>query len=133
MICPRMRVPSSIPPEINHVVITGTLSADPQKVLSPTGCPVRLLQIEFPVVDPGDSRMLWKWGSCLVEIPEDRWGRDVEGLYGGASVLVSGQLSDRWMMEDGHTSRRGVVVASLLKSGPTPEQAGDLTIIGGKR
>jgi hypothetical protein len=121
--CRGMRFPPLLPAEINHVVVTGTLSAEPQEALSPTGKRVTLLQIDFPVADPDDGRALWKWGSCLVEVPGGRSQADIEPLHGGASVLASGQLSDRWMVEGGHANRRGVVVASLLKSGSSSESA----------
>ncbi|MBW8060254.1 MAG: hypothetical protein FVQ78_07975 [Solirubrobacterales bacterium] len=112
--------PESTPPEINHSVLTGKLRGDPQPGRSPTGDPVRLLRVEFPVADPDCGQALWTWASCLVEVPVGRVGRDVEELHGGASVLAAGQLSDRWMIENGHTSRRGVIVATLVKSGPPP-------------
>jgi len=44
--------------------------------------------------------------------------REVEELRGGSPVLVAGQISDRWMIEGGHTSRCGVIVAALVKAGP---------------
>lgn len=114
--------PTSTPPEINHSVLTGTLSADPQPARGPRGERVTLLRVEFPVADPDRPRALWAWGCCLVEVPGHR-RQDVEGLREGASVLAAGQLSDRWMVEGGHTSRRGVIVAALVKSGPAATQA----------
>jgi hypothetical protein len=120
--CRGARTPSSVPAEINHVVITGTLTADPQEARGPTSHPVNLLQLEFPVPDPDDDRVLWKWASCLVEVPCGRSERDIETLRCGAPVLVSGQLSNRWMIEGGHSSQRGVVLASLVKSGCLPEE-----------
>lgn len=36
---------------------------------------------------------------------------------GGAAVLVAGPLSERWMIEGGHTSRRGVVAGSIQFDG----------------
>ena len=116
--------PESTPPEINHAVLTGTLNGDPQEGRSPTGDPVALLRIEFPVADPEHPQALWTWASCLVEVPDDRARQGVEELQGGASVLAAGQLSDRWMIENGHTSRRGVIVAALVKSGPPPAHRG---------
>ncbi|MBW8060770.1 MAG: hypothetical protein FVQ78_10765 [Solirubrobacterales bacterium] len=112
--------PESTPPDINHSVLTGMLSGDPQEGRSPTGGPVTLLRIEFPVADPDHPQALWSWANCLVEVPAARARRDIEGLRGGASVLAAGQISDRWMVENGHTSRRGVIVATLLKAGPPP-------------
>jgi hypothetical protein len=128
----RAPFPTSTPPEINHAVLTGRLSAEPQEARSPLGERVTLLRIEFPVADPDHPKALWSWASCLVEVPRDRSKRDVEELHGGASVLAAGQLSERWMIEDGHTSRRGVIVATLLKAGPPPESPA-LFIAGGER
>jgi hypothetical protein len=128
----RVPFPASTPPEINHAVLTGRLSAEPQEARSPLGERVTLLRIEFPVADPDHPQALWAWASCLVEVPRDRSKRDVEELHGGASVLAAGQLSERWMIEDGHTSRRGVIVATLVKAGPPPESPA-LFIAGGER
>lgn len=128
----RPTLPRSTPPEINHAVLTGRLSGEPQEALSPLGERVTLLRIEFPVADPDHPQALWAWASCLVEVPGDRSKRDVEGLHGGASVLAAGQLSERWMIEDGHTSRRGVIVATLVKAGPPPESPA-LFIAGGEQ
>ncbi len=111
--------PMSKPPEINHAVLTGRLSGDPQEARGPNGDRVALLQVEFPVADPKHPWALWTWASCLVEVSGDGARRDVEELHGGASVLAAGQLSARWTIEDGHTSRRGVIVATLIKSGPS--------------
>lgn len=126
----RATFPVSTPPEINHAVLTGRLGGEPQPARGPTGERVTLLRVEFPVADPGRPWAPWTWASCLVEVPGDRAGRDVEELHGGASALAAGQLSARWMIEGGHTSRRGVIVASLLKAGAPPERP-DLFVIGG--
>jgi len=125
--------PKSIPPEINHSVLTGRLSTEPQEVRSPLGDRVTLLRVEFPVADPDHPQTLWSWASCLVEVSGDRARRDLEELHGGASVLAAGQLSERWMIEEGHTSRRGVIVATLLKSGSPPPEQPDPFLIGGGR
>jgi hypothetical protein len=117
----RLLSPHSIPPEINHAVVTGRLSAEPQEARSPLGDRVTLLRIEFPVADPDHPQTLWAWASCLVEVSGDRARREIEQLHGGASVLAAGQLSERWMIEGGHTSRRGVIVATLVKAGPPTE------------
>ncbi len=111
-------LPAAAPPEINHAVLTGRLSADPQEGRSPSGEPVRLLRVEFPVIDPDHPRSLWRCASCVVEVPADRSKRDVEELRGGSPVLAAGQISDRWMIEGGHTSRSGVIVATLVKGRP---------------
>ena len=127
----RAPFPASIPPEINHAVLTGRLSAEPQEACSPLGRRVTLLRVEFPVVDPDHPGALWTWASCLVEVPGDRVRHEIEELSGGSPVLAAGQLSNRWVIEDGNTSQRGVIVATLVKAGPPPEQSGDLFVIGG--
>lgn len=106
------------PPEINHAILTGSLAADPQEGRSPTGEPVTLLRVEFPVIDPDRPRSLWRCASCLVEVPDGRSARDIEQLRGGSQVLAAGQISDRWAIEGGHTSRCGVIVASMVKGRP---------------
>jgi hypothetical protein len=50
--------------------------------------------------------------------------KDVEELRGGSPILAAGQISDRWTIEGGHTSRSGVVVATLVKGGPAEARAG---------
>ncbi len=116
MIAGSAPLPTGGPPEINHAVLTGRLSADPQEGRSPVGERVTLLRIEFPVTDPDCPRSLWRCASCLVEVPAGR--REVEKLRGGMPVLTAGQISDRWTVEGGHTSRSGVIVATLVKGGP---------------
>lgn len=124
-----MGVPSAAPltgepPEINHAVLTGTLSADPQDARSPAGAPVTLLRVEFPVVDPDRPGSLWHCAKFLVEVPAGRSAEDIEELRGGMPILAAGQISDRWMIEGGHTSRSGVIVATLVKSGPAESARG---------
>ena len=112
------------PPEINHAVLTGRLSVDPQEGRSPTGEPVRLLRVEFPVSDPNRPRSLWRCASCLVEVQAGRSAEDIEELRGGMSVLAAGQISDRWTIEGGRTSRSGVIVATMVKGGPVEAPKG---------
>lgn len=95
-----------------------------------TAAEVAEAAVEFPVADPDHPGSLWTWASCLVEVPGDQARRDVEALHGGAPVLAAGQLSARWMIEGGHTSRRGVIVATLVKAGAPPDQPG-LFVVGG--
>ena len=115
---PATRFPPAGPPDVNHAVLTGVLGCDPQEGRSPTGEPVRLLRVEFPVIDPDRPGSLWRCASCLVEVPAARSAKDIEELRGGMPVLVAGQISDRWTIEGGHTSRSGVIVATLVKGGP---------------
>jgi hypothetical protein len=112
------------PPEINHAVLTGRLSADPQEGRSPVGERVMLPRVEFPVIDPDRPRSLWRCASCLVEVPTSRLARYIEELRGGMPILAAGQISDRWTIEGGHTSRCGVIVATLVKGGPAEAPEG---------
>jgi single-stranded DNA-binding protein len=111
-------LPARTPPEINHAVLTGRLGADPQEGRSPVGDRVTLLRVEFPVADPDRPQTLWRCATCLVEVSESRSRLDIEELRGGSPVLATGQLSDRWTIEGGHTSRCGVIVADQVKAGP---------------
>lgn len=112
-----------LPPPLNHAVLTGTLAGDPEAGRSPAGEPVTLLRVEFPVIDPDRPRSLWRCAASLVEVPAGRSAADIEGLRGGSPVLAAGQLSDRWMIDGGHTSRCGVIVASMVKAGPAEASA----------
>jgi hypothetical protein len=118
----RRRFPESKPPGLNHSVVTGTLIDDPRPGRNPVGEPVTFLRVEFPVADPEHPQLLWTWASCDVEVSEALTEQPgVRELQGGASVMVAGQLSERWMIFDGRTSRRGVIVAALVHPGPPPE------------
>ena len=74
------------------------------------------------MTDPDRPRSLWRCASCLVEVPVAR--SEVEELRGGMPVLAAGQISDRWTIEGGHTSRSGVIVATLVKGGPAEHAKG---------
>lgn len=116
------RFPESKPPGINYSIVTGTLIDDPRWGRNPVGESVTFLRVEFPVADPEHPEMLWTWASCDVEVSEalvEQHG--ISELQGGASILVAGQLSERWMISDGRTSKRGVIVAALIHPGPPPE------------
>ena len=51
---------------------------------------------------------------------------------GGAPILAAGQLSERWMIEDGRSGKRGVIVAALVHPGTPPDQPDELFIAGGR-
>jgi hypothetical protein len=114
----RLPFPEPTPPGLNHLVLTGTLSGEPQQARSPRGDAVVLLPIEFPVRDPERPQELWTWASCEVEVPESLAERSLPGLQVGAPVFAGGQLSEREAAEDG--SRRSVIVASIVHSGEPP-------------
>lgn len=114
--------PESTPPPLNYAVVTGKLLSDPRPGRGPSGDPVALLEIEFPVANPEHPRFLWAYATYDVEVPGDIGGRDLEEMRRGASVLVSGQLSERLAIEDGQTSRHPVIVAALLHGGPEADR-----------
>lgn len=128
----RLRLPDSDPPGLNHSVLTGTLLDDPRPGRNPIGEPVTLLRIEFPVADPERPQMLLTWASCEVEVSDalaDRHG--IRELQGGAPILAAGQLSERWVISDGRTSKRAAIVAALVHPGPPPSHD-ELLIPGGR-
>lgn len=105
--------PESTPPGLNHLVLTGTLSAAPEQAESPRGNAVTLLQLAYPVRDPERPQCLWTWASCEVEVHEALAGRIVPGLQVGDPVLAGGQLGER-------PQRRGVIVADIVQGGGAP-------------
>lgn len=107
----------SAPPDINHLVLTGTLTSGPRAGRSPKGERVARLQVEFPVVDPECPQLLWTLASCEVEVPDWLVKPRVEALRSGTPILIAGQLSERWT----EGSPRGVIVASLVHPGAPPD------------
>jgi hypothetical protein len=84
------------------------------------------MEVEFPVAHPEHSRLLWATAAYEVEVPGDVGGRHVEELRKGAPVMVAGQLTERWMLQDGRASRRGAIVASLIHPGQSEVGGGEL-------
>ncbi|HET7444516.1 MAG TPA: hypothetical protein VFJ57_07655 [Solirubrobacterales bacterium] len=106
-------------PRLNYAILTGTLTEDPRPGRSPVGRSVCLLRIEFPVADPEHPELLLTSAGCEIEVPDalaDRHG--VRDLEGGAPILAAGQLSERWAISGGRSSRRAALVAALIR----PEQ-----------
>lgn len=120
------------PPALNHCVLTGELSAEPQEGRSPAGDPVLFLRIEFPVADPVHPRALWAWAAIGIEVVDALARARAENLRGGTPVLVAGQISERWVIEGRRTYRRAVVVASMVHSGASPDLPGDALIARGQ-
>jgi hypothetical protein len=114
--------PKIVPPPLNYAVLTGKLLKNPREGRGPSGDPVTLLEIEFPVAHPEYPRFLWTYATYDVEVPGDVGGLELQKLHAGRSVLVSGPLSERIGIEDGRTSRHPVVVATLLKLGTAVEK-----------
>jgi hypothetical protein len=105
---------------------------DPRPGRNPVGDPVTLLRMEFPVADPSQPQLLWGWGNFDVEVPEEIASRRVTELEGGAPVLAAGRLSERWVIENGRSCKRGVIVVALIHSGPPPEPLDELLLPGGR-
>ncbi|HKT82862.1 MAG TPA: hypothetical protein VJQ84_03390 [Solirubrobacterales bacterium] len=128
----RLRLPESHSPGLNHSIVTGTLLDVPRPGRNPIGEAVTLVRIEFPVVDPEHPQTLLTWASCVVEVSdalaEQHGLREMEG---GAPILAAGQLSERWVISDGRTSKRAAIVAALVHSGPPPSHD-ELLIPGGR-
>lgn len=122
--------PEATPPGLNHCILTGELTADPREGRGPTGEPVTLLRIEFPVANLAHPRRLWTWASVGIEVPDALARHRVRELRGGAPILVAGQISERWVIEAGRSCRRGFIVASLVHPGPCPPSSDELFIPG---
>jgi hypothetical protein len=111
-------------------VLTGTLLDEPHEARSPRGDAVTLLQLGFPVRDPGRPEDLWTLARCGVEVPAAIAKRSVPGLRVGGPVLAWGQLSDRDADDCG--DRRGVIVAASVHPGASPDPPPRLFLVGGR-
>lgn len=91
-----------------------------------------MLRIEFPVADPERPQMLLTWATCEVEVSaalaEQHGIREMEG---GAPILAAGQLSERWVISGGRSSKRSTIVAMLVHPG-SPPGFDELLIPGGR-
>lgn len=115
---PPTLLPISNPPGLNYTVLTGTLASEPRDAKAPNGEPVSLLEVEFSVAHPERPRLLWTRAICDVEVPRGIGETEIEELHSGIAVLVSGQVSERIESSGGLRLRHGVIVATLVKSGP---------------
>ncbi|HEX5375573.1 MAG TPA: hypothetical protein VFW48_05385 [Solirubrobacterales bacterium] len=117
----RLRLPDAPPPRLNHVVVTGALAEEPRLGRNPIGEPVTLLRVGFPVADPMRPQTLLTWATVEVEVPDPLADRqDIRELQGGAPILAAGQLSERWSIADGRSTKRGAIIAAHVHPGPTP-------------
>jgi len=121
----RKLFPDSTPPGLNYAVVTGKLIGEPKEGGGPGGTPVLLLEVEFPVAHPEHPRLLWAMAAYEVEVPGDLGGRHIEELRKGAPVMVAGQLTERWTLQDGRSSQRGAIVANLVQPGQDGIAGGD--------
>jgi len=76
--------------EINHVVLTGLIAAEPQRDRGRDGEPVTALLVSFPA--PDESA---RWGSacCEVEVLDEIAERHRKGLRAGAAILIAGEMT----------------------------------------
>jgi single-stranded DNA-binding protein len=76
--------------DINRVVLTGRIAADPQRDKSRDGEAITALLISFPAPDEGTH-----WGSacCEVEVLDEIADPHRKSLRGGASIMVAGELT----------------------------------------
>lgn len=76
--------------EINHVVLTGLIAADPQRDKSRDGDPITVLLVSFPAADERDRQ-----GSacCEVEVLNEIADPYRESLHAGSPILVSGEMT----------------------------------------
>jgi hypothetical protein len=126
----RPSLPEPGPFGANHAAVIGTLCEDARPGRNPVGDAVTVLPIEFPVVDPEHPQVLWTWARFDVEIPVDLARHfEVQSLTGGTPIFAAGQLSERWVIENGRSSRRGVIVADLVQG----DAAGALLAPQGRR
>lgn len=125
----RARFPESVPPRLNHLVLTGTLLEKPHRARSPRGDAVTMLRLGFPVRDPERPEDLWTLARCEVEVPAALARRSVSSLHIGAPVFAWGQLSDREATEDG--SQWGVLVAAAIHPGVPDDPRPRLFVVGG--
>lgn len=98
---------------LNCVYLSGVLAADPQRDRGREGEPVALLLVAFPAPDEGDSAERPETASCEVEVPGHVAEVHSEELRAERSIFIAGQLSGG-----------GGVIATELRTGPPPEEAG---------
>lgn len=55
----RTLFPETLPPLLNHAVLTGKVLSEPREGRGPSDDPVTLLEVEFPVAHPEHPRFLW--------------------------------------------------------------------------
>ena len=125
------RSPNLPRPPLNYAIVAGELASDPRAGRGPSGDPVVVFRIEFPVASPEQPRRLWLWAGVGVEVPISLDQADrVQRLHGGSLVLVAGQVSERWTIEDGHSCRSGFIVASLVRPDLDPDRLEELLVPG---
>jgi hypothetical protein len=98
---------------VNRLYLSGVLAADPQRDKGRDGEPVALLLVAFPAPDDSESTERPETASCEVEVPRQVAEVHSEELRAGRSIFITGQLSGG-----------GGVIATEIRSGPPPEEAG---------
>ncbi len=112
-------------PNINHVIISGRLTHDPELRYTPSGRPVLNMQ----VASSRPYRVGDEWKEDVLFIRVVLWGPQAERLGGqllkGSAVVVEGRLSYRQWESDGQ--KRSTIeiqanrVQALDKAGASPE------------
>ncbi len=98
--------------ELNHVLLTGILAADPQPEKSRDGDPVTLLLVAFSALESEDGEDGWIPASCEVEVPHEIAEPHSRDLRAGAAVLIAGRLTGG-----------GGIVAIHLESAPPDDDS----------
>jgi hypothetical protein len=98
--------------ELNHVLLTGILAADPQADKGRDGDPVMLLFIAFSAPESEDGEDGWIPASCEVEVPHEIAEPHSQDLRAGAAVLIAGRLTGG-----------GGIVAIHLESAPPDDDS----------
>ncbi len=96
--------------ELNHVLLTGILAADPKTDKSCEGDPVTLLFMAFSAPESKDGEDGWIPAICEVEVPHEMAEPHSRDLRAGAAVLIAGRLTGG-----------GGIVATHLESAPPPD------------
>jgi hypothetical protein len=73
---------------VNRAVLSGVISAEPQRDMSCDGDPITVLLVAFTAPD---EKTHWSVGCCEVEVLDEIADPHREELRAGESVLVSGQ------------------------------------------
>lgn len=118
----RALFPETLPKRLNHAILTGKLLSDPREGWGPSGDPVGLVEIEFPVPHPSHPQYLWAYATYDVEIHGEVGERYASELRTGAEVLVAGRLSERMEIVDGRHARRPTIVAVQIHPAPSEEE-----------
>lgn len=74
---------------MNHVVLTGLITADPQRDRSRDGEPITVLLVSFVAPDEKSGGT----ACCEVEVPDELADPRRKHLRAGAAILISGKMT----------------------------------------